>query len=220
MDPKINAQKKGHDAPITSLGLLVSATVLALSQTALARPMLTAPQPPSTPTTAVPVETAPSTGPQQHEFAGVTFIAPPGFSALQPLGGETVGILYPAAAAQTRHVSVRFADLTAVRQGISTLPLPDLAEYARFTFFGITNAPQQKQTRRFLGQPVTGDVLVQPNQTGGTSYIEFYLVPLSKQRQIAIAFETDTELPLSLFEQTVQSISDSLIEVTKKKKRR
>jgi hypothetical protein len=158
-------------------------------------------------------------GPQQHQAAGVSFTAPVGFSALQPLGGETVGVLFPAAAAQARHVSVRLADLSPGQMGVAALPPADLAEYARFNFFGITSPPQHSQTRSFLGQVVTGTVLVQPNQNGGTSYIEFYLVPLSNQRQLAIAFETDTELPIMLFEQTVQTVTESMRELPSKKKR-
>lgn len=161
-----------------------------------------------------------STAAQQYQAAGVTFTAPAGFSPLQPLGGETVGIIFPAAAAQTRHVSVRLADLSPTARGIASLSPRDLAEYARFNFFGISNPPQQTQTRRFLGQSVTGDILMQSNRNGGTSYIEFYIVPLSEQRQVAIAFEVDTELPLSLLENTIKTVTESLRELPSKKKRR
>ncbi|MCG9892500.1 MAG: hypothetical protein MH252_15690 [Thermosynechococcaceae cyanobacterium MS004] len=161
-----------------------------------------------------------STTVQQYQAAGVTFSAPAGFSPLQPLGGETVGIIFPAAAAQTRHVSVRLADLSPTARGIASLSPRDLAEYARFNFFGISNPPQQTQTRRFLGQSVTGDILMQSNRNGGTSYIEFYIVPLSEQRQVAIAFEVDTELPLSLLENTIKTVTESLRELPSKKKRR
>lgn len=161
-----------------------------------------------------------STAAQQYQAAGVTFTAPAGFSTLQPLGGETVGIIFPAAAAQTRHVSVRLADLSPTARGIASLSPRDLAEYARFNFFGISNPPQQTQTRRFLGQSVTGDILMQSNRNGGTSYIEFYIVPLSEQRQVAIAFEVDTELPLSLLENTIKTVTESLRELPSKKKRR
>jgi hypothetical protein len=71
-----------------------------------------------------------------------------------------------------------------------------------------------------LGQSVTGDVLMQSNSNGGMSYIEFYLVPLSAQRQLAIAFETDTELPVSVLEQTIQTVTESLRELPGKKRRR
>jgi hypothetical protein len=223
-----NRGKNGRGASqIRRLTALAGLTLVgaAIAQPAMAQPAMASP-PRGTPTpltppvlpTAIP-QTAPS-GPQQYQTAGVIFTAPPGFSALQPLGGETAGIVYPAAAAQSRHVSVRIADLSALRQGVAALPPTDLAEYARFNFFGITNPPRQKQTRRFLGQPVSGDVLMQSNPAGGMSYIEFYLVPLSAKHQIAIAFETDTELPISLFEQTVQTVTDSLQEIPRKKKRR
>lgn len=177
-------------------------------------------RPPIIPTAAPAQPPQPSSGPQQYQTAGVTFTAPAGFSPLQPLGGQTLGIIYPATAAQSRHVSVRLADLSPGQRGMTSLAPSDLSEYARFNFFGITNPPQHKQTRRFFGQPVTGDVLMQSNSNGGMSYIEFYLVPLSAQRQFAIAFETDTELPVSLLEQTIQTVTESLRELPSKKKRR
>jgi hypothetical protein len=200
--------------------------VCILLQPAIARPPyqngipLRPPIVPSTVPTAIPAQAQPSTGPQQYQTAGVIFTAPAGFSPLQPLGGETVGIIYPAAAAQSRHVSVRLADLDPAKQGIASLTPSDLSQYARFNFFGITNQPQQKQTRQFFGQPVAGDVLMQSNANGGMSYIEFYLVPLSAQRQLAIAFETDTELPVSVLEQTIQTVTESLRELPSKRKRR
>jgi hypothetical protein len=209
-------------------GLLgLAGLVCIMVQPAIARPPTASPngiplRPPIIPT-AAPVQSSPKnlpSDPQQYQVAGVAFTAPPGFSTLQPLGGETVGIIFPAAAAQTRHVSVRLADLNPAQRGIASLPPADLLEYARFKFFGITNPPQQKQIRRFFGQSVTGDVLMQPNRNGGMSYIEFYLVPLSAQRQLAIAFETDTELPVALLEQTIQTVADSLRELPSKKKRR
>jgi hypothetical protein len=180
-------------------------------------------RPPVVPTAVpanIPAQAQPSASPQQYQTAGVVFTAPAGFSPLQPLGGETVGIIYPAAAAQSRHVSVRLADLDPAKQGMASLAPSDLSQYTRFNFFGITNQPQQKQTRRFFGQPVAGDVLMQSNPNGGTSYIEFYLVPLSAQRQLAIAFETDTELPISVLEQTIQTVTGSLRELPSKRKRR
>jgi hypothetical protein len=203
----------------------LSALVCLLLQPALARPSSRNGiplRPPIVPTPALmpaPAQVQPPSGPQQYQTAGVTFTAPPGFSPLQPLGGETIGIIYPAAAAQSRHVSVRLADLDPAKQGIASLTPSDLSQYARFNFFGITNQPQQKQTRRFLGQAVAGDVLMQSNSNGGMSYIEFYIVPLSAQRQLAIAFETDTELPVSILEQTIQTVTESLREVPSKKKR-
>jgi hypothetical protein len=206
---------------ISGLASLVGLSCIML-QPAIARPSSSQGmplRPPIVPTVPAQPPQAPS-GPQQYQAAGVSFTAPAGFSALQPLGGETVGIIYPAAAAQSRHVSVRLADLSPTQRGIASLSPADLSEYARFNFFGITNRPQQKQTRRFLGQSVTGDVLMQSNANGGMSYIEFYLVPLSAQRQLAIAFETDTELPVSVLEQTIQTVTESLRELPGKKRRR
>jgi hypothetical protein len=159
---------------------------------------------------------------QQYQTQGVIFETPPSFSPLKPMGGQTVGVIFPAAAAQTRHVSVRLLEIQPSDLGLSALGPRELAEYVRFNFWGITTTPRYHQTRRLMGQAVTGDVLMQP-KNGSMSYLEFYLVPMTLDRQLAIAFETDTELPVALLEQTIQTVSASLREdpaVNKKKKRR
>jgi hypothetical protein len=162
----------------------------------------------------------PGTQRQQYQVQGVIFETPLGFSALQPLGGKTVGVIFPATAMQTRHVAIRLLELQPSALGISGLGPQELSEYVRFGFWGLTTAPQSHRTRRFMGQDVVGDVLMQP-KNGGMSYLEFYLVPLTLERQLAIAFETDTELPVALLEQTIQTVSSSLREdPTLKKKRR
>lgn len=163
------------------------------------------------------------TNQQQYKTQGMIFETPPGFSPLQPLGGKTVGVVFPAAAtAQTRHVSVRLLEIQPSALGISALGPRELSEYMRFSFWGLTTTPQSRQTRQFMGQNVMGDVLIQP-KNGGMSYLEFYLVPLPQERQLAIAFEADTELPVAILEQTIQTVSATLREdptLLKKKPRR
>jgi hypothetical protein len=159
---------------------------------------------------------------QQYKTQGAIFETPPGFSPLKPMGGETVGVIFPAAAAQSRHVSIRLLEIQPDTLGISALGPRELATYVRFNILGITTTPRDRQTREFLGQAVTGDVLMQV-KNGSMSYLEFYLVPMSLDRQLAIAFEADTELPVAVLEQTIQTVSDSLREdpaLNKKKKRR
>ncbi len=157
---------------------------------------------------------------QQYKAQSVIFETPLGFSPLQPLGGNTVGVIFPAAAAQSRHVSIRLLEIQPSELGIAALGPRELSEYVRFNFWGITANPQSHQTRQFMGQPITGDVLMQPNNAG-MLYLEFYLVPLSAERQLAIAFEADTELPVAILEQTIQTVSASLREdPTFKKKQR
>ncbi len=160
---------------------------------------------------------------QPYQTQGVIFETPPGFSSLQPLGGKTVGVVFPAAAtAQTRHVSVRLLEIQPSALGISALGSRELSEYVRFSFWGLTTTPQSRQTRRFMGQDLTGEVLMQP-KNGGMSYLEFYLVPLTQERQLAIAFEADTELPVAILEQTIQTVCATLREdptLLKKKPRR
>jgi hypothetical protein len=163
-------------------------------------------------------ETAPAQVSQQTQYQtqGVIFEAPPGFSDLKPLGGKTVGIVLPSG--QARPVSVRLAELKPDSIGMATLEPREFAEYARYSFFGITSTPKQHKTRRFLGQEVTGDVLVQSNN-GSTTYLEFYVVPLTLGRQLAIAFEADTELPVYLLEKTIQTVAKSMREIPPKAKR-
>ncbi|WP_404784623.1 hypothetical protein [Altericista sp. CCNU0014] len=183
------------------------------------------PVPPSAPSLASPPSPslaplpAPTPQRQLYQTQGVMFETPPGFSPLQPLGGKTVGVLYPAAAARSRHVSIRLLEIQPSALGIASLGARELSEYVRFSFWGITANPQYHQTRRFMGQSVTGDVLIRPNNAG-MSYLEFYLVPLSADRQLAIAFEADTELPVALLEQAIQTVSASLREDPTLKKKR
>jgi hypothetical protein len=157
---------------------------------------------------------------QQYQAQSVIFETPLGFSPLQPLGGKTVGVIFPAAAAQSRHIAIRLLEIQPSELGIAALGPRELSEYVRFNFWGITTNPQSHQTRQFMGQSITGDVLMQPS-SAGMSYQEFYLVPLSADRQLAIAFEADAELPVVLLEQTIQTVSASLREdPTLQKKRR
>jgi hypothetical protein len=153
----------------------------------------------------------------QYQTQGVIFEAPPGFSDLKPLGGKTVGIVLPSAS-PARPVSVRLAELKPDNLGMTSLEPREFAEYARYSFFGITATPKQHKTRRFLGQDVTGDVLLQSNN-GSTTYLEFYVVPLTLNRQLAIAFETDAELPVYLLEKTIQTVTESMREIPPKQKR-
>ncbi len=152
----------------------------------------------------------------QYQTQGVIFEAPPGFSDLKPLGGKTVGIVLPSAS-PARPVSVRLAELKPDNLGMTSLEPREFAEYARYSFFGITSTPKQHKTRRFLGQDVTGDVLMQSNN-GSTTYLEFYVVPLTLNRQLAIAFETDAELPIYLLEKTIQTVTKSMREIPPKQK--
>ena len=219
MQSRTGPQEKFHAGHLIWAVGLASWAVTANSTAIWAAPNSSADVSPVTATPAA-SPSQPQPGPQQVQAAGVQFTAPAGFSAIQPLGGETLGIVYPATALQTQQVSVRLAEINADVIGMSMLSPADLAEYARFNFFGITSPPQQTQTRQFLGQPVTGAVMMQASRSGGTRYVEFYLVPLSNQRQLAIAFEADTELPIALFEQTVETVTTSLQELPGKKKRR
>jgi hypothetical protein len=201
-----------------ALGIGLGGSVLLITPF-LASPIMGLPAPPQATAPAV----TPST-PQRQQYTtqGVIFETPAGFSPLKPMGRQTVGVIFPAAAAQSQHVSVRLLEIQPTTLGISPLGPRELASYVRFNVLGITTTPRDHQTRQFLGQMVTGDVLMQA-KNGRMSHLEFYLVPMSLDRQLAIAFETDTELPVSLLEQTIQTVSSSLREdpaLHKKKKQR
>jgi hypothetical protein len=147
----------------------------------------------------------------------ITFETPQGFSPLQSGGAQTSKIVYNRAIAnQVRKAEVKFVVVDTQTIGLDG---PEWPDYVRFRHFGINGQPRERQTRTFMGQSVVGDIYYRPT-AAGTSYLEFYLIPLSQNRQLAIAFETDTELPLEVFEETIKTISTSLKEVPQKKKRR
>jgi hypothetical protein len=200
---------------VIALGIGLGGSVL-LTQS-LAFPIPDSPVPPQ------PTDPVVTTAPQRQEYKtqGVIFETPLGFSPLKSMGRETVGVIFPAAAAQSKHVSVRLLELQPATLGISALGPRELATYVRFNVLGITTPPRNHQTRQFLGQRVTGDILMQV-KNGSMTYLEFYLVPMSLDRQLAIAFEADTELPVAVLEQTIQTVCASLREdpAFNKRKRR
>ncbi|MGB8701282.1 MAG: hypothetical protein WCD18_17860 [Thermosynechococcaceae cyanobacterium] len=155
---------------------------------------------------------------RQYQTQGVIFEAPPGFSEVQPLGGQTVGIVFPATALQTRRVAVRLAAIKVASPAFASFSPAELSDYVRYSYFGMNGTPQSHRTRRFvgLGQEIAGDVFML-SSNGGMTYLELYMLPLSMQRQVAIAFEADTELPVYLLEQTIQTVTDSLREIPNSK---
>jgi hypothetical protein len=153
----------------------------------------------------------------QYSTPDITFEAPTGFSKLQSGGSQTAKIVYNQAIDnQVRKAEVRFIVVDTQTIGLEG---PEWPNYVRFRHFGINGQPAQRKTRLFMGQTVVGDVFYMPSPEG-TAYLEFYLVPLENNRQLAIAFQTDLNLPLQVFEETVKSISTSLKEVPQKKKKR
>lgn len=153
----------------------------------------------------------------QYSTPDITFEAPTGFSKLQPGGSQTAKIVYNQAIAnQVRKAEVRFVVLDTQEIGLEG---PEWPNYVRFRHFGINGQPAERKTRLFMGQTVIGDVYYMPS-VEGTAYLEFYLVPLADSRQLAIAFQTDLDMPLQVFEETVKSVSSSLKEVPQKKKKR
>ncbi len=167
---------------------------------------------PSQPQTSQPQTTAP------YAAEGVIFEAPAGFSELKSLGNQTMGVVFPAAA-QERRVSVRLVELQPNQRGFSELGPGEWSNYVRFSYFGLTTPPQSRKARRFFGQEVLGDVIMRP-ANGSMAYLEFYLIPLTEERQLAIAFETDTELPIQWFEDTVNKVAATLREDPDLKRKR
>lgn len=144
-----------------------------------------------------------------YRTQGIIFETLPGFSDLQSLGGDTVGVVFPLGASPAHRVTVRMIVLDPNDLGVVRLGDRELAQYVRYRYFGLTDTATSPKVRRFMAQDVTGETLVQ-RQNGGLVYLEFYVVPLPQDRQLAIAFAADSELPVALLEQTIQSVATSL----------
>ncbi|HEY9825931.1 MAG TPA: hypothetical protein V6D19_10815, partial [Stenomitos sp.] len=112
-------------------------------------------------------------------------------------------------ASPAHRVTVRMAAIEPDGLGLTRLGARELSEYVRYRYFGLTETAAYPRVRRFMSQDVTGETLVQ-RQNNAAVYLEFYLVPLPQGRQLAIAFSADSELPVALLEQTIQSVATSL----------
>lgn len=153
---------------------------------------------------------------KEHEALGVTFQAPASFSEVQTLARKTTGIVYPAGDAQNPRMVVRFAEIASNDGGWVQFSPSEKMTYARYLFLGNNNAPSGQLSRRqFFGQTLTGEAHTIRTRNG-YRYIEMYLVSLEKsQRNLAIAFESDTLLSLAKVETAIDTVSESMYELNK-----
>lgn len=149
---------------------------------------------------------------QIHVTPAVRFETPAGFSELQPLGRGTLGVVYPAAAlADHSQFVIRLAVLEG-SSAFSFLDAQELLSYVKYSFLGL-NAPSQGwQRRQVWGQVIQGEILMQPSHRGMFT-TELYVVPLSSGRQLILAFEADTQLPLRQVETVITTVITTLVEV-------
>ncbi len=143
---------------------------------------------------------------QIHQARGIVFETPTGFSEVQALKNDTVGVV-----SNDKRITVRLMPLAPDQLSFLNMEDAELMNYLKYFFLGInvpsTNYPQ----RRFFDQPVTGELQIQRNQRGFTT-TEIYLVPLAAGHKVAIAFEADDQLPISQVEEAIGTVAQSLRE--------
>ena len=165
----------------------------------------------------------PSESDSLQETLGVAFNSPEGFSEVRELARRTTGIVYPKSDTQRPQMTVRFAELESNPNGWVKFNPSEQMMYAKYLFLGNNSPSGEYSQRTFFGKPLTGEAQTIRTRDG-YRYIELFIVPLEKsQRQIAIAFESDTRLPLVTVETAIDTVAESLQELdksSKKKKKR
>ena len=149
---------------------------------------------------------------QSYRTPDVSFETPAGFSKLQALGRGTMGVVYPASGSED---NARFAIRLAVLEGssiYSNMDSQELMYFLKHSFLGINAPAQAYQQRRFLGKMRRGEVQMYRTNRGVVAS-EIYMVPLSVGRQLMIAFEADTQLPLIQVETVINTVAATLQEV-------
>lgn len=155
-----------------------------------------------------------------QETLGVAFISPEGFSEVRELERRTTGIVYPENSTQRPLMTVRFAEMNSNPDGWVKFNPSEQMMYAKYLFLGNNSPAGEYSQRTFFGKALAGEAQTIRTREG-YRYIELFIVPLEKsQRQIAIAFESDTRLPLATVETAIDTVTESLEEVEGKKKKR
>jgi hypothetical protein len=143
---------------------------------------------------------------QIHKAAGLIFETPAGFSEVQALKNDTVGVV-----SDNQRITVRLMPLAPDTLSFLNMEDAELMNYVKYFILGInapsTNYPQ----RQFFDRPLTGELQLQRHQAGFTT-TEIYLVPLSAGHKVAIAFEADDQLPIMQVEETINTVAQSLQE--------
>ncbi|MEO0373517.1 MAG: hypothetical protein AAF329_02595 [Cyanobacteria bacterium P01_A01_bin.17] len=143
---------------------------------------------------------------QVHQARGIIFETPTGFSEVQALKNETVGVV-----SDDRRITVRVLPLTPDTLSFLNMEDAELMNYVKYVFLGINSPSTNYPQRRFFERPVTGELQIQRNQSGFIT-TEIYLVPLAAGHKVAIAFEADDQLPISEVEETINTVAQSLRE--------
>ncbi len=149
---------------------------------------------------------------QTHLTPLVRFETPTGFSSLQPLGRETLGVIYPASSSTgVPQFVIRLAVLDS-EFTFSDINGQEAMGLIKHRFLGISTPAQTYQQRQFLGQTIQGEVQMQRTYQGVVA-TEIYVVPLSVGRKLMIAFEADTQMPLMQVENIINTVASTLEEV-------
>lgn len=143
---------------------------------------------------------------QVHQARGLIFETPTGFSEVQALKNDTVGVV-----SDDQRITVRLMPLTPDTLSFLNMEDAELINYVKYFFLGINAPSSNYPQRRFFGRTVTGELQLQRNQRGFTT-TEIYLVPLAAGHKVAIAFEADDQLPISNVEEAINTVAQSLRE--------
>ncbi|WP_158535226.1 hypothetical protein [Acaryochloris thomasi] len=181
--------------PVLLCGLLVAAAMPAVAQ-----PLQESQQEQTE------VTVAHSDNRQVHQARGLIFETPTGFSEVQALKNDTVGVV-----SDDRRITVRVLPLTPDTLSFLNMEDAELINYVKYFFLGINSPSTNYPQRRFFERPVTGELQIQRNQSGFIT-TEIYLVPLAAGHKVAIAFEADDQLPISEVEETINTVAQSLRE--------
>lgn len=157
---------------------------------------------------------------QTHEALGLSFKSPEGFSPVQALNRKTTGIVYPNSRKVAPRMIVRLAELESNADNWVKFSPQEQMIYAKYLFLGSNSPTHEQKEREFFGVPVRGEVQTIRTRDG-YRYLEIYILTLEKTpRQIAIAFESDTRLPLVEVETTMEQVAQSLEELDPKAKKK
>jgi hypothetical protein len=155
-----------------------------------------------------------------REVLGVAFKSPEGFSEVRELGRRTTGIVYPETATESPHMMVRFAELESDSESWVKISPSEQMMLAKYLFLGNNSPAGDYSQRTFFGKPLAGEAQTIRTRDG-YRYIELFVVPLEKsERKIAIAFESDTRLPLVTVETAINTVTESLQELDQSAKKK
>lgn len=143
---------------------------------------------------------------QIHHARGLIFETPTGFSEVQALKNDTVGVV-----SNDQRITVRMLPLPPDTLSFLNMEDAQLINYVKYAFLGINAPSNNYPQRRFFEQTVTGELQIQRNQRGLIT-TEVYLVPLAAGHKVAIAFEADDQLPISQVEEAIDTVAQSLRE--------